>query len=213
MDLTTRSNIARITRHNYCTPEMLSRELTILKILVRDGIDINTTDCRGRTALMIARNKKIFEFLVASGANIDARDTEGKTPLMHAKSLDIVQILIQGGANIDARDNFGNTAIMYANSRAAVEYFVTCGANLSIKNTEGKTGYDHAAKYIQNFFPIYSHPPQSLYGCDACAICLENLTEGVCELNRCNHFFHTKCIDAWLQIRLTCPSCRQNLKN
>ncbi|XP_057793159.1 E3 ubiquitin-protein ligase Os06g0535400-like [Salvia miltiorrhiza] len=47
-------------------------------------------------------------------------------------------------------------------------------------------------------------------GASICAICLENLRHAqVCRvLPACHHHFHAHCIDPWLSIRLTCPTCR-----
>ena len=44
-----------------------------------------------------------------------------------------------------------------------------------------------------------------------CAICLTKFARGetVCVLLRCNHGFHTRCIDRWLAAQPTCPTCRQ----
>ena len=212
MDLTTRNNIALITRHKYCTPEMLSREISIVKLLIRDGVDINITNEKGQNALMLSRDKKIINFLIYNGANVNARDNDHKTPLMYAKTLDIIQILIRGGADINAQDIFGNIAVMYTNSRAIIEYYVACGVNLSIQNNEKKTSYDHISKYISNLTPIYMRLDTHLNS-DFCAICLENLSHNVCKLQKCNHFFHVDCINDWLKVKFTCPNCRQKLKN
>ncbi|OQR91530.1 hypothetical protein ACHHYP_04598 [Achlya hypogyna] len=44
--------------------------------------------------------------------------------------------------------------------------------------------------------------------CDAdCVICMAAMDDGAIELP-CGHLFHTTCIDAWLRLRNTCPTCR-----
>jgi hypothetical protein len=45
-----------------------------------------------------------------------------------------------------------------------------------------------------------------------CTICLEefNNDEEIIKL-KCNHFFHSKCIDDWIKKNQSCPLCRVNL--
>ncbi|KAL9274019.1 RING-H2 finger protein ATL73-like protein [Drosera capensis] len=46
-----------------------------------------------------------------------------------------------------------------------------------------------------------------------CAICLGEFVEGekVRVLPKCRHGFHVRCIDAWLLLHSSCPTCRQSL--
>ncbi|KAL2486228.1 RING-H2 finger protein ATL73 [Abeliophyllum distichum] len=46
-----------------------------------------------------------------------------------------------------------------------------------------------------------------------CPICIGEFKEGenVRLLPRCNHGFHAKCIDKWLVLQSSCPTCRQPL--
>ena len=44
-----------------------------------------------------------------------------------------------------------------------------------------------------------------------CIICLDEYKEDdTIKLLRCNHHFHSKCINDWLKISCTCPFCRRN---
>jgi len=45
-----------------------------------------------------------------------------------------------------------------------------------------------------------------------CSICLDNFeeNENISTL-KCNHSFHNKCIEAWLDTNFTCPMCRLSL--
>ena len=44
---------------------------------------------------------------------------------------------------------------------------------------------------------------------NVCSICLCDFNNGKCIKNlKCNHFFHTNCIDAWLKHKPSCPICR-----
>ncbi|KAK4351238.1 hypothetical protein RND71_030551 [Anisodus tanguticus] len=46
-----------------------------------------------------------------------------------------------------------------------------------------------------------------------CPICLGEFMDGekVRVLPRCHHGFHVKCIDIWLALHSSCPTCRQSL--
>ncbi len=45
-----------------------------------------------------------------------------------------------------------------------------------------------------------------------CTVCCSeyNLDETVCQ-TACKHYFHADCLEPWIQGRLTCPVCRQNV--
>lgn len=45
-----------------------------------------------------------------------------------------------------------------------------------------------------------------------CAICLSDFLEGdgIRVLPACNHGFHVKCVEKWLALRCSCPTCRRS---
>ena len=47
-----------------------------------------------------------------------------------------------------------------------------------------------------------------------CVICIENIDNNsiVRRLNKCNHYFHINCIDKWFETKITCPTCRQDIR-
>lgn len=43
-----------------------------------------------------------------------------------------------------------------------------------------------------------------------CSICCDNYeNDDECIITKCNHIYHKKCIDVWLNKNNTCPICRQ----
>ena len=48
-----------------------------------------------------------------------------------------------------------------------------------------------------------------------CVICMENIEKEsiIRKLNKCNHFFHINCIDKWFESKITCPTCRQDIRD
>jgi|AntRauTorckE6833_2_1112554.scaffolds.fasta_scaffold71391_1 hypothetical protein len=45
---------------------------------------------------------------------------------------------------------------------------------------------------------------------DICTICIEIINKNK-KITKCNHLFHSKCLDKWLTIGNTCPLCRTEL--
>jgi hypothetical protein len=49
---------------------------------------------------------------------------------------------------------------------------------------------------------------------EVCAICQETIENNtiVRKIKKCNHKFHSACLDRWLENHLTCPTCRQDIR-
>ena len=46
---------------------------------------------------------------------------------------------------------------------------------------------------------------------ETCSICYEVVEKGVNKITACNHEFHRKCLEKWLETNNTCPLCRFKL--
>ncbi|QHT63922.1 hypothetical protein GXP70_14125 [Paenibacillus lycopersici] len=98
----------------------------VLKLL-EDGIDINATDRRGRTAVLAAtyRNQAaVVEALIGRGADINIRDHHLDNVLLHAGAagyLEIVRLAIGAGADTRLTNRFGGTALIPAADRGHVD--------------------------------------------------------------------------------------------
>jgi ankyrin repeat protein len=72
------------------TDEGPAARLEAVKLCYDLGMDVNTANSMGITALMGAANRgsdDIIEYLVATGAKLDAKDNEGRTPLNWAEGV------------------------------------------------------------------------------------------------------------------------------
>jgi len=63
---------------------------------------------------------------------------------------------------------------------------------------------------------ITSMSPESLEEQPQCSICLEEFsfgpdTEPILKTKGCDHFFHTQCLQGWLNVNRVCPLCRHDL--
>lgn len=103
----------------------ISVDLTLTRLLLDRGVDINIRDSRGRTVLMETVNLELVQFFLANGIDIDAQDREGLTALMHCakvyrpwfSDVEIIELLLQHGARIDLKDNFGDTVLDLVKSK------------------------------------------------------------------------------------------------
>lgn len=47
---------------------------------------------------------------------------------------------------------------------------------------------------------------------DDCPICYESVTPGTSTTTRCNHVFHSTCLQRWMEVKTTCPMCRDDIR-
>ena len=56
------------------------------------------------------------------------------------------------------------------------------------------------------------HLRQNLGEENACAICLNEMVLGEeARILQCKHLFHKQCVDEWLRVNATCPTCRMSV--
>lgn len=89
--------------------------------LLKQGVDPNTKDALGRTALMYAgingQTKVVMTALLEKGANVNSKSLDGTTALIASTIFsdpDAVRLLLSRGADVDARDNEGRSALEWA---------------------------------------------------------------------------------------------------
>jgi len=98
----------------------LSGDLTEVKRLLNEGVDVNAREASGATALLLALsegNLDVAQLLIEAGVDINAQDNKGRNALGFASATgqtEIVQSLIEAGADVSARDNEGRNAYMVA---------------------------------------------------------------------------------------------------
>ncbi|XP_077970252.1 uncharacterized protein LOC120330795 isoform X6 [Styela clava] len=105
-----------------------SGDLDEVRILLKNGADINFANVDGLTALhqaCIDGNVEVVEFLVEHGSEIDQEDNEGWTPLHATAScgfMDIAKYLVKKGANVAAVNSEAELPIDIAEEDEMVEY-------------------------------------------------------------------------------------------
>ncbi len=91
-----------------------------VKLFIRGGIDLESKNQMGKTALIIASthgHTGIVKMLLTKGAEINAKDIFDVTPLIasawHGRS-EILQVLIDRGADVNTANSAGITALMWS---------------------------------------------------------------------------------------------------
>lgn len=97
-----------------------SNDISAIEALLLKGVDINTKDADGNTALILATRygqRACIQKLVEKGAKIDEKNGIGETALIVASRSgykDIVELLIRNCADVNIKTNDGNTGFTFA---------------------------------------------------------------------------------------------------
>lgn len=121
---------------------------TQLLLLLADGVDVNTTDEFGKTALMWAAlngHTETMKILIKKGADVNVHSNSGETALLHAihnGHTEAVQVLIEEGAEINAGTDLGTTPLMRAAANGKIKIInllLKHGADVNAKMDSGQT--------------------------------------------------------------------------
>ncbi|MCH9634103.1 MAG: hypothetical protein S4CHLAM7_08450 [Chlamydiae bacterium] len=99
---------------------ILFGNLETFKLLVDQGLDLESTNSDGSTPLILSADQIhpfLLEFLLSKGAEVEAQNLEGSTALLKAARyglVDNVKALIKAGANTEHVDHKGNTLLSFA---------------------------------------------------------------------------------------------------
>jgi serine/threonine-protein phosphatase 6 regulatory ankyrin repeat subunit A/serine/threonine-protein phosphatase 6 regulatory ankyrin repeat subunit B len=140
------------------TPLMLAVEhgkTAMVKLLLKEGADIDNGGHKGETALMRAitkGNEELVSLLLGHGARVDLTDDAGKTPLMRASiqgHLGLVRLVFEAmlergkvKTGVDRSSKDGKTALHHAAAGGhfeVVAYLLCNEAQASIKDASGNT--------------------------------------------------------------------------
>jgi serine/threonine-protein phosphatase 6 regulatory ankyrin repeat subunit B len=148
-----------------------------IKILIKNGIDINKRNIYGQTPLM--RASELFDFsvlkvLIKNGADVNLQDNNGDTALFYVvnKYFDSQQFLdyfyryknrfrylLRKQANINIQNNDGTTLLMLAVQKkdvGLVHYLLQKGANTNLVDNQGNTADMYGA---ETYYQALSYPP------------------------------------------------------
>ncbi|MGL5871184.1 MAG: ankyrin repeat domain-containing protein, partial [Xenococcaceae cyanobacterium] len=114
-----------------------TENLTLIKLLLSYGADVNKPDWRGDTPLHYSRanNKEIVKLLIDKGANVNAQNNYGTSILHFANNKEIAELSIENGANVNAQTSVGETLLHKKTlDKEVAQLLLDRGANPNIKN-------------------------------------------------------------------------------
>jgi ankyrin repeat protein len=123
-------------------------DLSRVKALLADGVDVNTKGNGGLTALMQASQNghiKVVRALLAVRADVNAQTAEGETALIVASQngqLEIVQALVAAKADVNVRGAIRTTALIQASKNGhaeVVRMLLAAKADANARTTYGET--------------------------------------------------------------------------
>jgi len=102
-------------------------DVTSIKKLIQEGVNVEANDKKQRTALMIAthkQNNEAAKALIDAGANVNALDDKHDSPFLYAGASGYTQIVsycLQHGADFAVFNRYNGTALIPACERGHVE--------------------------------------------------------------------------------------------
>ena len=102
-------------------------DVTTLKRLIAQGIDVDLRDDQGRTALLIATYRNAVaaaRTLIEAGADVNAPDQLNDSPYLYAGAegrLEILRLTLAAGADLASTNRYGGTALTPAAHHGHVE--------------------------------------------------------------------------------------------
>lgn len=112
----------------------LGGSLNAVKLLLKNGADINKKDDNGETCLpsaIYSSNKELVSFLIKNGIDINHQNKEGMCAL-HSASIqdkyDIVELLLKNGADVTLRNRKNKTPLDVARSQRVKDLLIQYGA-------------------------------------------------------------------------------------
>jgi ankyrin repeat protein len=92
-------------------------DLEKIRSEINNGMDVDSSDSAGRTALMYAvfsNRIEVMEYLIGHGANVDTMDDVGSTALIYAAGIghmDALKLLLKNNAATEIKNNKKQTAL------------------------------------------------------------------------------------------------------
>lgn len=118
---------------------------------IRNGVDVDTRDSEGCTALIAAvanGHTAVVRALLEAGANPNLATGEGMTAIMCATSAEVVNLLVTAGADVNAGAYAVSNALAGAAVWGRVEVIaalIRAGANVNAADQAGLTALHRAA--------------------------------------------------------------------
>jgi ankyrin repeat protein len=123
-------------------------DVTTVRKLLAEGVEIDARDGNGATALLIATHGNKIEAaraLIDAGADVNAKNDIEDSPYLYAGArghLEILKMTLAHGADLGSTNRYGGTALIPASERGHVETvrtLIDAGVNVDHVNKLGWT--------------------------------------------------------------------------
>ena len=140
--------LAETDQKNFLIIAVQNNDFVAVNRLLANGVNVDTHDDRGRSALLIATYKnyrEMAELLINAGADVNLRDDLDDSPYLFAGAegrLDILRMTVNAGADLSSVNRYGGTALIPAAHHAHVEtvaYLLTTNIDIDHVNFLGWT--------------------------------------------------------------------------
>jgi len=97
-----------------------SNDVAVLREILQQGVDIETRDANGRSALLLATRQNAIDsarLLIEAGADVNAMDDISDSPYLYAGAegrLEILHMTLEHGADLASVNRYGGTALIPA---------------------------------------------------------------------------------------------------
>ncbi|XP_023874285.1 ankyrin repeat domain-containing protein EMB506, chloroplastic isoform X3 [Quercus suber] len=138
----------------------LSGQIPFMDKLLENGLDIDTVDKDGLTALhkaIIGKKEAVISHLLRKGADPHVKDRDGATPLHYAVQVGAIQtvkLLIKYKVDVNVADNEGWTPLHVAiqsRNRFIAKVLLVNGADKNRRTKDGRTPMDLNFCYGKDF--------------------------------------------------------------
>ncbi len=139
--------------------KLFDKNILIIRLFLRKGLDVNTADNEGNTLLHLAileEKKDLFEKLLTLGPNVNLKNKHAQTPLhiicnkyCNHQSAEILTKLLLKKPDINLQDNNNQTALHIASKKNNVDYIerlLMLNPDLELIDLEGNTALSYLIK-------------------------------------------------------------------
>ncbi|KAL4634894.1 hypothetical protein GN956_G13936 [Arapaima gigas] len=148
--------MADLTQADKLTSASAKGDLTELKKMIENGINVNERNKYGYTALQVMKlgNSDVASALLKAKADPNVRDAACGLTVTHDAArdgyLDTLRVLVEEGADVNLLDGHGNLPLHLAareGNRDVVEFLLQRTAEPLRPNLDGRTAYDLAVTH------------------------------------------------------------------
>ena len=93
------------------------KQMEVIKILLKNGANLDLRDVHGRTALSYASENTDCEAVEFENDRDDFSSLHSAQAARIFRDIEIMRCLLEGGAQVDLQDNFGRSPLLIASER------------------------------------------------------------------------------------------------